>query len=236
MKTMRLWMWIAILSSGLVLTSCFYDDDNPVNPEVPQESSELTVEQWLAKIPGVSDVTVQKTTATEANPTQKTYYYFYFEQQVDHTDATKGTFKQRVVLRYEGKDAVNVLHTQGYNTAAKADDLIPATLASVLNGNHIEMEYRYFDSSLPEPFENLEFNYLSSMQASEDYHAIVTALKGSGYLNGQWLATGTSKSGIALLHSMPTTTRRKAITTWISTCPSARPSVRASPIPELANL
>lgn len=40
MKTMRLWMWIAILSSGLVLTSCFYDDDNPVNPEVPQESSE----------------------------------------------------------------------------------------------------------------------------------------------------------------------------------------------------
>lgn len=197
MKTMRLWMWIAILSSGLVLTSCFYDDDNPVNPEVPQESSELTVEQWLAKIPGVSDVTVQKTTVTEANPTQTTYYYFNFEQQVDHTDATKGTFKQRVVLRYEGKDAVNVLHTQGYNTAAKADDLIPATLASVLNGNHIEIEYRYFDSSLPEPFENLEFNYLSSMQASEDYHAIVTALKGSGYLNGQWLATGTSKSGIA---------------------------------------
>ncbi|MBO5595030.1 MAG: hypothetical protein J5931_10560 [Prevotella sp.] len=35
------------------------------------------------------------------------------------------------------------------------------------------------------------------MQASEDYHAIVTALRGSGYFNGQWLATGTSKSGIA---------------------------------------
>ena len=198
MKALKLWMWIAILTSGLVLTSCFNDDENPVNPEVPQESSELTVEQWLAKIPGVSDVTVQETTPTKENlMMQQTYYYFYFEQKVDHTDATKGTFKQRVVLRYQGKDAVNVLHTQGYNTAAKADDLIPAQLANILVANHIEIEYRYFDSSLPEPFENLEFNYLSSMQASEDYHAIVTALKGSGRFNGQWLATGTSKSGIA---------------------------------------
>ena len=90
-----------------------------------------------------------------------------------------------------------MLHTQGYSTSAKPDSLVPATLATVLNGNHIEIEYRYFGTSLPEPFENLEFNYLNSMQASEDYHAIVTALKGSGRFKGQWLATGTSKSGIA---------------------------------------
>lgn len=91
-------MWIAILTSGLVLTSCV-DDDNPVNTNVPQGSSELTVEQWLAKIPGVSDVTVKNTTATKENPKQLTYYYFNFKQKVDHTDAAKGTFKQRVVLR-----------------------------------------------------------------------------------------------------------------------------------------
>ena len=199
MRELKLWMWIAILTSGLALTSCTSDsNDNPVIPEEPQESSELTVEQWLAKIPGVSDVTVKKTTPTKENlMMQQTYYYFYFEQKIDHTNAAKGTFKQRVVLRYEGKDAVNVLHTQGYYTADKADDLITATLAAILNGNHIEIEYRYFGTSLPEPFENLEFNYLSSKQASEDYHAIVTALKASGHFKGQWLATGTSKSGIA---------------------------------------
>ena len=43
----------------------------------------------------------------------------------------------------------------------------------------------------------MEFNYFYSSQASEDYHTIVTALKASGQFQGQWVATGTSKSGIA---------------------------------------
>jgi hypothetical protein len=72
------------------------------------------------------------------------------------------------------------------------------------------------------------------MQASEDYHAIVTALRGSGYFNGQWLATGTSKSGIAsALYAYYS--EKKGYNDRISTCLSARPSVSVSTIPEYAN-
>ena len=198
MKKKLLWVYAAILACSMSLASCegFIDAvigsvDQPVVEEEP------TVEEWLAQIPGVSDVTVKKTTVTKENPNQQTYYYFFFDQQVDHTDATKGTFKQRVVLKYQGKKALNVLHTQGYRTADKPDDLSTPTLVDVFEGNMIEIEYRYFGRSLPEPFENLDFTYLYSSQASEDYHAIVTALKATGQFDGQWLATGTSKSGIA---------------------------------------
>ena len=49
---------------------------------------------------------------------------------------------------------------------------------------------------MPEPFENLEFNYLSSEQASADLHVIVSALKQTGLFDGKWMSTGVSKSGI----------------------------------------
>lgn len=203
MKKNLSWMYAAILVCSMALTSCegFVNavlgvEDNPVETTVQKEP---TIEEWLAQIPGVSDVEIRKTTVTELTPTQQTYYYFFFDQLVDHTDASKGKFKQRVVLRYKDADAVNVLHTQGYATWENPDTLtmMMPRLANILEGNMIEVEYRYFGHSLPEPFENLEFNYLRSSQASEDYHAIVQALKGSGRFKGQWLSTGTSKSGIA---------------------------------------
>ena len=132
MKKKLLWVYAAILACSMSLTSCEGFIDAVIGSvDQPVVEVEPTVEEWLAQIPGVSDVTVKKTTVTKENPNQQTYYYFFFDQQVDHTDATKGTFKQRVVLKYQGKKALNVLHTQGYRTADKPDDLLTPTLVDV---------------------------------------------------------------------------------------------------------
>lgn len=172
------------------------EDQPTVQPSQPSEQPEPDIKEWLAEILGVSKIEVNETDATDEAPA-RTYYYFFFDQLIDHNDASKGTFKQRVVLRYNNKDAVNVLHTQGYNTSVMPEFLNVPSLADIMNANLIEIEYHYFGASLPESFVNMEFNYFYSSQASEDYHAIVTALKDSGRFQGKWVATGTSKGGIA---------------------------------------
>ena len=149
---------------------------------------------WLSEIPGVSDV--QKWVKNADTSIPKTIYSFNFEQLIDHQNPAKGTFKQRVVLTYNDPTATNILLTEGYAIDNEPDSIAESGLSEMIKTNEINVEYRYFGSSLPEPYDNFDFTYLNSEQASDDLHAIVTALKQSGRFPQKWIATGVSKSGI----------------------------------------
>lgn len=174
------------------LTSCA-NDDNAVEPDPAQPVVEQAVGQWLKAVPGVSDVAVL--TGKTGTGDTGSFYYFYFDQLIDHNHPEKGTFKQKAVLRYVGPEAPTVLHTQGYETTDTLAYLTVPSLVHLLNANFIELEYRYFGDSQPQPLDNIDFTYLDSEQASDDLHALVTAMKATGRFPGKWISSGVSKNG-----------------------------------------
>lgn len=134
----------------------------------------------------------------------KTAYYFNYKQDIDHSNPSKGWFKQQCVLTVAGQDRPTVLHTEGYalnNTKNRLQEIGEPMLVSVLDANCLQVEYRYHGWSLPEGYTN-KWNYLTAKQQSDDLHAIVTAIKQSGVIgkNTKWLATGVSKNGMTTAH------------------------------------
>ena len=69
-------------------------------------------------------------------------------------------------------------------------------LCTMLSGNYIHVEHRFFGKSRPEGLSNDDtdgWQYLTAENAATDYHRIYTEL--SKALNGPWTATGTSRGG-----------------------------------------
>ena len=215
MKRFNLWMLVAILSCGLLTTSCS-EIDNPVDPysknidvfwDMPGNAGDPEVVAALKSIENVVDL------KPFMNVNLGQCYYFNYNQQVDHNDPSKGTFKQQVVLSFVGKDAPTLLHTEGYNLTGleklnnntnRLDSIRAPHFLWALskdygkNGfdlNCVQVEYRYHGFSLPE-WDADSFKYLSAEQQSEDLHAIVTDLKKALITgDGKWLSTGLSKNG-----------------------------------------
>ncbi len=134
----------------------------------------------------------------------KTAYFFNYKQDIDHNNPSKGWFKQQCVLTVAGKDRPTVLMTVGYALGGaeptlnlnRLDSLVETPLVETMNANCLQVEHRYFGWSLPEGWTN-RWSYLSAKQQSDDLHAIVTAIKGSGIIgkSGKWLSVGSSKGG-----------------------------------------
>ncbi len=209
-------MLVAILSGGLLATSCS-ESDNPVNQfsnnidmfwDMEGNAGDPEVVAALKSIENVVDL------KPFMNVNLGQCYYFNYNQQVDHNDPSKGTFKQQVVLSFVGKDAPTILHTEGYNLTGhdrannntnRLDSIDAPHFLWALskdygkNGfdlNCVQVEYRYHGFSLPE-WDADSFKYLSAEQQSEDLHAIVTDLKKALITgDGKWLSTGVSKNGM----------------------------------------
>ena len=188
LKKMYLMLILAVLGFGM--TSCT-TEDNPAEPVTPSDDP---VAAWLSAIPGVSDVQILIQKPKSDNPVK--IYDFRFDQLIDHKNPAKGTFKQRVTMVYNDPSATNVLLTEGYAISENPDSISLSGISTLMMTNEICVEYRYFGNSLPEAFDNLDFTYLNSEQASADLHAVVSALKQSGQFPQKWIATGVSKSGI----------------------------------------
>ena len=114
---------------------------------------------------------------------------------MDHFDQSKGTYKQRVGMQITDLKAPVVVHTEGYAMNMKGKKAENGDLMNFLKANWVEIEYRYFGSSLPEPEDNVEMTYLYSVYAAIDIHNVVTMLKDYVFKDSQWIATGTSKCG-----------------------------------------
>ena len=216
MKKLNFRMLVAILTCGLLTTACGVIE-NPIEREYNQDlvddfwemegnEGDSTVVAALKSIENVQDLKPFESIALGQA------YYFNYNQLVDHSDPSKGTFKQQVVVSFVDKNAHTILHTQGYSLVGDWDnnhnrmDSIRAPHflwalskdygAKGFDLNCVQVEYRYHGFSLPQGDVN-RFNYLTAWQQSQDLHAIVTDLKKALFTgNGKWLSTGVSKNGV----------------------------------------
>ncbi len=184
-------------------------NENQFETKVPATTDcDPTVIAALKAIDKITDVKAFKmvnlyNATTNKNDT-KTAYYFNFKQDIDHNNPSKGWFKQQCVLTVAGKDNPTVLQTEGYGLGGgepaqnfnRLDSIREPELVRTLNANCLQVEHRYQGWSLPEGWTN-KWNYLNAKQQSDDLHAIVETIKGSGIFSNssKWLATGVSKNG-----------------------------------------
>ena len=116
-------------------------------------------------------------------------FQIVLQEPLDHKNPNTGSFKHYVYLSHIGYDQPNVLVTEGYNARPRTYEL-----SKILNGNQIQVEYRFYGKSRPDP---IPWKYLKNDQAIEDYHQLVSKLK-SIYKN-KWISTGISKGGETVL-------------------------------------
>ena len=115
-----------------------------------------------------------------------------FEQPVSYDDPEAGTFLQRVFVSHLDFEHPVVVETNGYAIQRNK----PMELSLLLEANQVQVEYRYYGKSKPDP---LLWEHLKSKHAMQDLHQIVEALK--RIYDEPWVSTGISKGGnTALLY------------------------------------
>lgn len=137
----------------------------------------------LKQLPQVSDV--QKTGVDFFDE----HYQFWFEQPIDHTDPSKGTFKQKVFLGHKNQAALVVAELEGYSAGAGN----AGELTRLFNTNQLTIEHRFFDKSVP--VGGIPWDYLTIKQAAADQHEIIQAIRKNIYPESKWISTGISKGG-----------------------------------------
>lgn len=138
------------------------------------------IEQLLFDLPGVSF------TQIETPGSYESAYHLMVKQPLDHSDHSKGYFYQKVYLSHKGFDNINVIVTQGYNINRNRI----TELATLVNGNQIDVEHRFFGESVPE---TMQYEYLNLQQQAADLHHINQLFK--QIYTGKWISTGISKGG-----------------------------------------
>ena len=132
-----------------------------------------------------------------------TLYKVYFKSPLDPTDISKGTFRQKAFVGFAGYERPNCLMTTGYmlSDAAAIKRTAENEAAYILKGNLIAVEHRYFGESVRTDktreygnYDGSYWEYLTTKNAAEDLHAIVSQLK--ALLKGKWVAQGASKGGL----------------------------------------
>jgi hypothetical protein len=113
-------------------------------------------------------------------------YELKVRQPIDHSDATKGFFDQKVYLTHRGTDQFTVIRTAGYNAGRNR----VSELSQMLDANQLFVEHRFFGASMPD---SLDYRYLNLKQATADLHR-VRELFDELYTN-KWISTGISKGG-----------------------------------------
>lgn len=113
-------------------------------------------------------------------------YKLMIKQPLDHKDASKGYFYQKVYLTHKGFDRPVVLVTEGY----EANRMRMYELSRLLEANQVEVEHRYFGESLPD---SINYDYLTLEQATADLHHVNKLMK--ELYKGKFVATGISKGG-----------------------------------------
>ena len=187
-----------LLMAVLALQGCVKEYMNPLPAEGQPKPVQPVVEdddivKLLKSVQGVSDVEVKM--VKNADSSTVANYFFNYDQLVDQFDPKKGTFKQRVAMQLSDLTAPVIVHTQGYAMNMDGKHAVEEDLKKFLNANWVEIEYRYFGSSLPEPANDVNLTYLYSDQAAVDIHNVVTMLRESLFKDNLWVATGSSKGG-----------------------------------------
>ncbi len=113
-------------------------------------------------------------------------YEIWFKQPIDHSDASKGTFLQKVYLGFENDTLPVFVELQGYGIyTEKAGEL-----AKHYNGNQLTIEHRYFNYSRPK---EIDWNTLTVENAAKDQAAIISSIRDAIYPKAKFITTGISK-------------------------------------------
>ena len=113
-------------------------------------------------------------------------YELQVRQPIDHENPSKGYFYQRAYLSHRSFDAPMVIATEGYHRPSNR----VYELANYLEANQLDVEHRYFGTSIPD---DPDYKYLNLKQATADLH-YARELLGQIYRNA-WVSTGISKGG-----------------------------------------
>ena len=79
----------------------------------------------------------------------KEKYVMKIEQNLDGQDASKGKFKQRIIVGLRGLDRPTVIVTEGYFAHYALSPSYKEELCQLLDANVVVCEYRYFAESVP---------------------------------------------------------------------------------------
>ncbi len=112
-------------------------------------------------------------------------YELYIRQLVDHNDASKGYFNQKVHFYHRGFDRPTIMETNGYDLYVRASEMV-----NYLQANYLNIEHRYFGESIPE---GKPWEYLNMEQVTTDLHEINQLFR--ELYQGKWISTGISKGG-----------------------------------------
>ncbi|KAI0645171.1 peptidase S28 [Trametes meyenii] len=158
-------------------------------------------------VPLPDDGPVVSRNGTQLPPYNTTYY---FDQLIDHTNPSLGTFKQRYWHTYElyEKGGPIILFTPGESNADRygaylTNATINGLLAQELNGATIVLEHRYYGLSNPYPdLSAKSLKYHTIQQAIDDLeyfakNVVLPQPDGDSVKPGQapWLLIGGSYSG-----------------------------------------
>jgi len=113
-------------------------------------------------------------------------YEIWFEQPIDYSDASKGTFKQKVYLGFENDSLPVFVELQGYGIYTEKS----GELANHYKANQLTIEHRYFNNSRPE---NIDWNTLTIENAAKDQANIIDAIREAIYPKSKFITTGISK-------------------------------------------
>ena len=138
------------------------------------------IEQALFNLP---DVQFERIKTPEG---YESAYELKVLQPLDHKDASKGYFYQRVYLNHVGFDQVTTLVTEGYNSSRNRI----YELSKLLGSNQIDVEHRFYGESRKD---SLEYEFLTLEQATADLHHINQLFR--KIYSGKWVSTGISKGG-----------------------------------------
>lgn len=124
----------------------------------------------------------------------KEYYKVNIPMLIDHNDANKGTYLNRILLGFNDKASAVVIESGPYGFYPFQENITYKTeLTELLDANQIIVEHRYFGKSIPD---STSFKYLTYKQVSDDFHYIRKSL--NTIFPDKWVATGHSKGGDAV--------------------------------------
>jgi hypothetical protein len=188
---MRTWtrrhlLFSAAATAGLAATASPPAGAVTGKPRVTDGSDDTLVRR-LRALPGVRIVEERQ----DAEPGYR-HFVLGLRQPVDNTNPAAGTFEQRLTLLHTSAERPTVLFTTGYEAVLTPRRTEPAIL---LGGNQLQVEHRYFGTSLPRPH---DYAYLTVRQAADDHHRVVRTFR--RLYPGAWISTGGSKGGMASVY------------------------------------
>lgn len=175
------------MNHSKVLVNCFWLSILIIAFQLNVFSQDSDLYKQIKSFPEV--VSIQK---IDNHPFFKEAYEVMIEQYLDHKNPAAGKFNQRVILSDYNKYSPVIYVAEGYG----ADYALKASyineLSTILEGNQLIVEHRYFGKSMPE---NKNWDYLTMENACGDLHRILKIFKRLYNNQNKWIATGISKGG-----------------------------------------